>query len=42
MDITKMLAELHADRDLIDQAILTLERLARGGAPRRGRELTSS
>lgn len=37
MDITNMLAELHADRDLIDRAILTLEQLARGGAPRRGR-----
>jgi hypothetical protein len=37
MDITNMLTELHADRDLVDQAILTLERLARGGAPRRGR-----
>jgi hypothetical protein len=37
MDITKMLAELHADREIIDQVILTLERLARGGAKRRGR-----
>jgi len=37
MDIAKMLAELHSDRQLIDQAILTLERLARGGAKRRGR-----
>jgi hypothetical protein len=32
MNITKMLAELRADRELIAQAILTRERLARGGA----------
>jgi hypothetical protein len=37
MNITKMLAELHEDRDHIDEAILVLSRLARGGTPRRGR-----
>ena len=37
MDITKMLAELRAERELIDEAILTLERLARGGRRPRGR-----
>lgn len=37
MHIAKMLAELHEDRDLVDRAILTLERIARGGANRRGR-----
>ena len=38
MDITKMIAELHEDRDLVDRAILTMERLARGGAKRRGQD----
>jgi hypothetical protein len=37
MDITKMLAELHEERDHVDEAILVLSRLARGGAKRRGR-----
>jgi hypothetical protein len=37
MDINKMLAELHEERDHVDEAILVLSRLARGGAPRRGR-----
>ncbi len=32
-----MLAELRADRQHIEQAILVLERLALGGAKRRGR-----
>jgi len=34
MDITKMLVELHEERDNIGQAVLVLSRLA-GGAPRR-------
>ena len=37
MDITKMLAELHEERDHIDQAILVLSRLAAGAPRRRGR-----
>lgn len=37
MDITKMLAELRAEREQLDEAILSLERLARGGGKRRGR-----
>jgi hypothetical protein len=37
MDITKMLAELHEERDHVDEAILVLSRLAQGGAKRRGR-----
>jgi DNA invertase Pin-like site-specific DNA recombinase len=37
MEITKMLAELHAEREQIDEAIMTLERLARGRGRRRGR-----
>ena len=36
MDLTKMLTELRAERESIEQAILVLERLARGGT-RRGR-----
>jgi hypothetical protein len=34
MDTTKMLAELHEERDHIDEAILVLSRLA-AGAPKR-------
>ena len=30
MDLTKMIADLHADRDAIDEAILVVERLAAG------------
>ena len=37
MDITKMIGELRTERELVDQAILTLERLARGGHRSRGR-----
>jgi hypothetical protein len=37
MDVTKMLAELRTEREQIEEAILTLERLARGRGKRRGR-----
>jgi len=37
MDINKMLAELRLDREQIEEAIMTLERLARGRGRRRGR-----
>jgi hypothetical protein len=37
MDMLRMLAELRAERELVEQAILTLERLVHGGARRRGR-----
>ena len=37
MDITKMLAELRLEREQIEEAIMTLERLARGRGRRRGR-----
>jgi len=37
MDVTKMLAELRTEREAIEEAILTLERLARGRGKRRGR-----
>jgi hypothetical protein len=37
MDITKMLAELHEERDHIDEAILVLSRLAAEAPRRRGR-----
>ena len=37
MDLIKMLAELHRERDQVDEAILTLELLARGRGRRRGR-----
>ena len=37
MDVIKMLAELRQTRDQLDEAILTLERLARGRGRRRGR-----
>jgi hypothetical protein len=37
MDITKMLAELHEERDHVDEAILVLSRLAAGAPKRRGR-----
>jgi hypothetical protein len=37
MDITKMLDELRAERDGVDQAIMVLERLAVGHGKRRGR-----
>jgi hypothetical protein len=37
MDINKMLAELHEERDHIDDAILVLSRLAAGAPKHRGR-----
>ncbi len=37
MDVTKMLAELRQEREAIEEAILTLERLAPGRGKRRGR-----
>ena len=37
MDINKMLAELRAEREQVDEAIIVLERLARGQGKRRGR-----
>ena len=37
MDVIKMLADLRQERDQIEEAILTLERLARGRGRRRGR-----
>jgi hypothetical protein len=37
MDILKMLAELRAERDGVDQAVMVLERLASGRGKRRGR-----
>jgi hypothetical protein len=37
MDITKMLAELKAEREGVEQAILVLERIALGRGKRRGR-----
>ena len=37
MDITKMLAELRTERDLIEQVITVLERLAQGHHKRLGR-----
>jgi len=40
MDITKMLAELRQEREHIEEAILTLERLAQGRGRRRGRPPT--
>ena len=37
MDINRMLEELRREREAIEQAILTLERLANGQGKRRGR-----
>ena len=37
MDVSKILLELKAEREQIEEAILTLERLARGRGKRRGR-----
>ena len=37
MDINKMLAELRVEREQLEEAIMTLERLARGRGRRRGR-----
>jgi hypothetical protein len=40
LDVDKMLAELRLEREQIEEAILTLERLARGRGRRRGRPPT--
>jgi hypothetical protein len=37
VDVTKILAELRAERAQLEEAILSLERLARGRGKRRGR-----
>jgi hypothetical protein len=37
MDVSKILAELREERDQVDEAILSLERLALGRGRRRGR-----
>jgi hypothetical protein len=37
MDLTKMLFQLRSEREQIEQAILVLESLAKGGGKRRGR-----
>jgi len=37
MDLSKILGELRAEREQLEEAILALERLAAGGARRRGR-----
>jgi len=37
MDVLKMLAELRQEREQVEEAIITLERLARGRGKRRGR-----
>jgi hypothetical protein len=37
MDVTKILAELRQEREQIEEAIISLERLARGRGRRRGR-----
>jgi hypothetical protein len=37
MDILKMIAELHAERAAIDEALVVLQRLAKGRSGRRGR-----
>ena len=37
MDVSKMLADLRQEREAIEEAILTLERLAQGRGKRRGR-----
>ena len=37
MDVAKILSDLRAEREQIEEAILSLERLARGRGNRRGR-----
>jgi hypothetical protein len=37
MDLNKMLAELRAEREQVEQTIMALEHLARGQGKRRGR-----
>lgn len=40
MDVTKILEQLRAERDQLEAAIITLERLAMGRTKRRGRPPT--
>ena len=40
MDVLKMLADLRQEREQIEEAIITMERLARGRGRRRGRPPT--
>jgi hypothetical protein len=42
MDLEKVIAELRSERDAIDAAILSLERLGRPGKPGPGRPLGSA
>ena len=37
MDVTKIIADLRQEREQIEEAIISLERLARGRGRRRGR-----
>jgi len=37
MDVLKMLADLRQEREQVEEAIVTLERLAKGRGKRRGR-----
>lgn len=37
MDVSKILADLRQERDQLEEAILSLERLVSGRGPRRGR-----
>lgn len=37
MDVSKILADLRAEKEQLEEAILSLERLARGRGKRRGR-----
>jgi hypothetical protein len=37
MDLQKMISELRAERDRIDEAILAIERISNGTGKRRGR-----
>jgi len=37
MDLSKMIAELRAERDHLEQAIIVLERIVAGSGRRRGR-----
>jgi hypothetical protein len=37
LDVAKILEELKQEKEQLEQAILTLERLAQGRSPRRGR-----
>ena len=37
MDVNALLSQLRSEREMLEEAILALERLARGGGKRRGR-----